>query len=52
MGKVSDEQGEVEARPVTFFRAVGSRQPSSTILVGVEGLAFDRVIMARADLLR
>jgi hypothetical protein len=38
---------------VTFFRAVGQREPSPTILAGtgVEGLAFDRVIMARAELL-
>lgn len=47
-----DENGDLVEGPVTFFRAVGPRQPSSTILAGTEGLAFDRVIMARADLLR
>jgi hypothetical protein len=53
LGDISfDENGDLVEGPMTFFRAVGPRQPSSTILVGVEGLAFDRVIMARADLLR
>ena len=47
-----DENGDLVEGPLTFFRAVGSRQPGSTILAGYEGLAFDRVIMARADLLR
>ena len=47
-----DENGDLVEGPVTFFRAVGPRQPSSTSLAGAEGLAFDRVIMARAELLR
>jgi hypothetical protein len=37
---------------VTYFRAVGPRQPSSAILAGFEGIAFDRVVTARAALLR
>jgi hypothetical protein len=37
---------------VTFFRAVGPGQPSSAILAGFEGIAFDRVVTARAALLR
>jgi hypothetical protein len=33
-------------------RAVGPREPSSAILAGFEGIAFDRVVTARAALLR
>ena len=47
-----DENGDLVEGPVTFFRAVGPRHPRSMIVVGVQGMAFDRVIMARADLLR
>jgi branched-chain amino acid transport system substrate-binding protein len=46
-----DENGDLVEGPVTFFRAVGPREPSATEVVGSKGLAFDRVIMARAELL-
>jgi hypothetical protein len=37
---------------VTFFRADGPPHPSSAILMGFEGIAFDRLVTARATLLR
>ena len=46
-----DENGDLVEGPVTFFRAVGPREPSATEVVGSKGLAFDRVIMARAEAL-
>jgi branched-chain amino acid transport system substrate-binding protein len=46
-----DENGDLVEGPVTFFRAVGPREPSTNEVVGSKGLAFDRVIMARAELL-
>jgi branched-chain amino acid transport system substrate-binding protein len=46
-----DENGDLVEGPVSFFRAVSTQQPSP-ILAGQKGYAFDRVIMARADLLR
>jgi branched-chain amino acid transport system substrate-binding protein len=46
-----DENGDLVEGPVTFFRAVGPREPSATEVLGTKGLAFDRVIMARAELL-
>jgi branched-chain amino acid transport system substrate-binding protein len=47
-----DENGDLVEGPVSFFRVVG-REASPTILAGtgVGGLAFDRVIMARVELL-
>ena len=46
-----DENGDPLEGPVTFFRAVGPGEPSTSMVAGTEGLAFDRVIMARAELL-
>jgi branched-chain amino acid transport system substrate-binding protein len=46
-----DENGDLVEGPVTFFRAVGPREPSTTEVVSTKGLAFDRVIMARSELL-
>jgi branched-chain amino acid transport system substrate-binding protein len=46
-----DENGDLVEGPLTFFRAVGTQRPSA-ILAGVRGYAFDRVITARAALLR
>jgi branched-chain amino acid transport system substrate-binding protein len=46
-----DENGDLVEGPVTFFRAVGPREPSTTEVVLTKGLAFDRVIMARAEIL-
>ena len=52
LGDISfDENGDLVEGPVTFFRAVSTQQPSM-IIAGFEGYAFDRVITARADLLR
>jgi branched-chain amino acid transport system substrate-binding protein len=52
LGDISfDENGDLAEGPVSFFRAIGAQQPS-TILAGFEGYAFDRVITARAALLR
>jgi hypothetical protein len=46
-----DANGDLVEGPVTFFRAVGTQRPSA-ILAGSQGYAFDRVITARAALLR
>ena len=46
-----DENGDPMEAPVTIFRVVGKRDPNS--LDGFfKGAVFDRVITARADLLR
>jgi branched-chain amino acid transport system substrate-binding protein len=46
-----DENGDLVEGPVSFFRVVGPREAGTTEVVGSKGLAFDRVIMARAELL-
>jgi hypothetical protein len=44
--------GDLVEEPGDLFRAVGPRQPSSAILAGFEGIAFDRLVSARAALVR
>jgi hypothetical protein len=44
------EYGDLVVGPVTVFRVVGEGRATS--LPGYEGAVFDRVIVARADLLR
>jgi len=46
-----DEYGDLVAGPVTVFRVVGKRDPNSSDGF-YKGAVFDRVITARADLLR
>ena len=46
-----DEYGDLVAGPVTIFRVVGKRDPNSSDGF-YKGAVFDRVITARADLLR
>jgi branched-chain amino acid transport system substrate-binding protein len=45
-----DEYGDLVEGPVTIFRVVGKGRPG--LLPGYEGAVVDRVIIARADLLR
>jgi branched-chain amino acid transport system substrate-binding protein len=45
-----DEYGDLVAGPVTIFRVVGKGRPG--LVPGYEGAVVDRVITARADLLR